>query len=251
MKWDVTVDGVRHTVAYGEQAFSATPLTLNGVPQHHPETMKVAEVGSFIAFNIGASEFLLKRDLADQPIDLAQDGVYLSSGAPVEPQFFQLRRREQERKAADAEYQRKNKVGMGSLLSFVVFTAINLLLIAFDADISFPFSAFAPQLAMAFGVYLRIPLLVAVAVVCAGIYGLLYFLGRSRHWPVVTVLVLIALDTVVLVIYGLIGESIASMIIDLVFHIWVLASVGKLAALRLRRSKEEREDLTRRTEIGF
>lgn len=251
MKWDVTVDGVGHTVAYEELAYSTTPLTLNGVPQYHPETMEVQGVGSFITFNIGPSAFLLKLDLTDQPVDLAQDGMYLNGGVPVEPQVFQLRQRQQERQAQDAEYQRQNKKGMGSLLSFVILTAINLLLIAVDASISFPFSAFVPQLAMAFGVYLRIAPFVAAAVVSAGVYALLYFLGRSRHWPVVVAFALIIIDTLVLVAYGVIGEDFGSMIIDLLFHVWVLASIGKLVGLRIRRSREEKSDLALTAEIQF
>ncbi len=135
--------------------------------------------------------------------------------------------------------------GRNNLLLMLGLTLVNIVLYIVGAALTFPFSAFLPQMSVAVGLELYYELALAVfpvggAVIAAlllGFYGLCYFLSARRPGWLIAALVLFALDTVVLLVFA-IPELDLSAGIDIAFHGWVLyyliravSAISKLKAL--------------------
>ena len=127
-----------------------------------------------------------------------------------------------------------------------VLTVVNVVLLIADAGISFPFSAFAPQLFYGVGqaaaadengaaVFLAVGVVLAAAAV--GIYFLCWALSKKHAGAMTAALILFALDSLLLAVFVALAFEVA-LLIDVAFHAWVLyylisavAAFAKLKAL--------------------
>lgn len=134
-----------------------------------------------------------------------------------------------------------------NLLIACVLTAVNIVLIFANADISFMFSMYAPQLLGALGFYVMdlgyqtqgmIYLIGAVAIV--GLAFLFWALSKKHNWFIVAALVLFVADTAFM-FYNIIDY--AAFIFDIIFHAWVLYYLitGTIAYFKMRKLKKEHE----------
>lgn len=240
-QWDVFVNGMKYEIVFeGRKVSGAAKIRVDGkLGEYRPILVK--KVGMFYLIDIVDSEFILKLDLVhNQPQALIQDGIYLDTGLPLEDDVVS---RIREAQTAPDPLFAKNKAQMGSFLTFVILTFVNLFLIAVDSPFSFPFSATVPQILFGLGWYpmdfaFVIPssVLLFLAVIFALVYLILYYLSLKKNWPILTTIILIAIDTVVLV-YLSIGDF-SHNIIDIAFHAWVLWSIIQLYRTRIRIKRE-------------
>ncbi len=120
-----------------------------------------------------------------------------------------------------------------NLLLVLVFTVVNIILTVANADLYFLFSATVPHYVTIFGqIFAFDPefgmmgtTALIVALVIAAIlllpYLLCWFFSKKSFGWLIGALVCFSLDTLVLILFTLIAFD-ASVIIDLVFHAWVL-----------------------------
>ena len=159
------------------------------------------------------------------------------------------------------EYRYNN--ARNQLLWVVVFSAINLVLQLVGADLYFLFSAFVPLILTSVGLdicgkypaeyygegyesmeFLPSSVLAVIAGISfaiVGAYLLFWFLSKKQKvaWLIVA-LVFFALDTVTMILIA--GISV-DMVLDLVFHAWVLYALasGVRAAFQLKKLPPEEE----------
>lgn len=134
-----------------------------------------------------------------------------------------------------------------NLLMMAVLSLVNVVLILANASISFTFTATFPQIAVIFGMVfaeegLGTPALVVgivVALISIGLYVLCWFLCKKYRGAMVAALILFALDCLCLVPYLL--DSPGDMIIDVLFHAWVMyyLVIGVVAYVKLRKLPPE------------
>ena len=147
-----------------------------------------------------------------------------------------------------------------NILLVIAFTLINSVLLFTGSDSYFLFSAAIPYYMTLFGLLYtgRMPaewyegvenfqpdpdavlyVYVAIAVVIVALYALMWFLSKKHGygWLVAALLLFVA-DTFAMFYYT--GFT-ADMILDFVFHIWVLVSLtsGIIAAINLKKLPEE------------
>ena len=148
------------------------------------------------------------------------------------------------------------------LIWVVAFSAINLILQLVGADLYFLFSTYVPLLLTSLGMYLCgkypeeyyldwgdepflpsvvLTVLAVIAFLSIGAYLLFWFLSKKQKvaWMIVA-LVFFALDTVVMFLSV---EIIAEMLLDILFHAWVIYSLasGIRAAFKLKNLPPEEE----------
>lgn len=146
-----------------------------------------------------------------------------------------------------SQYESNFNKARANLLMMAVLSLVNVILILTNANLSFPFSATFPQIATAFGqglaeAGLGTPALVAgivVALISIGLYVLCWFLCKKYRGAMVAALILFVLDCLCLIPYLL--ESPGSMLIDVLFHAWVMyyLIIGVVAYAKLRRLPPE------------
>ena len=131
-----------------------------------------------------------------------------------------------------------------TLLGVMLFSAINVVMAAFGSDTYFLFSATIPyfiamlgailcgRMSDEFYAYLELGEMdflpgwlmigfAVIALVLVAAYFVLWLLSKHRVGWLIAALVFFALDTVLMfVLFGFVG-----MILDIVFHIWVLVSL--------------------------
>jgi len=139
-------------------------------------------------------------------------------------------------------WQRREKSGMGSFLTLIVLSALNGGLVLLNSSINFPFSIFATVLAITGGsiyaeeenkpLYLVIGLIVGIVIL--GIYLALYFLSRRHTWPVWTAFGLLVLDAGLVLLLGLVNSDLGAVVVDLLFHGWMIYSILMLGLARRR-----------------
>jgi hypothetical protein len=127
-----------------------------------------------------------------------------------------------------------------SLLSVVIFSAVNLVIRLLNLNMYFLFSALVPlflqEVGMAFNEEGMPALMVAsivAAVAIIGIYLVCYLQSKKHSGWLIAALVLFVLDTgFVLFLFD------TTMILDAVFHVWVLVSLilGLVAAGKLKKA---------------
>ena len=147
-----------------------------------------------------------------------------------------------------------------NILLVIVFTLINSVLLFAGGSSYFLFSAAIPYYMTLFGLLYtgRMPaewyegvesfvpdpdsvlyIYVAIAVVIVALYALMWFLSKKHGygWLIAALLLFVA-DTFAMFYYT--GFS-ADMIMDFVFHVWVLVSLtsGIIAAINLKKLPEE------------
>ncbi len=158
--------------------------------------------------------------------------------------------------------ERRYKSSLTSLVLIAAFSGVNLLLLLINSDKYFLFSAYIPYLlgdyAMFFGgrypeeYYADVPdmeffgsgifaMFVAVAVLFVLFYLLCYVFAKKKKavW-LVFALALFVIDTGIMFI--VVGFD-AGMIIDVIFHVWAIASLalGVSAFVKLKKLPEEEE----------
>ncbi|MDR0884597.1 MAG: hypothetical protein LBN05_08340 [Oscillospiraceae bacterium] len=142
-----------------------------------------------------------------------------------------------------AFYERQLKNGRSNLLMMIVFSAVNVVMLIAQADMSFLFSATLPDVfyVLGDGVDALYPTTVGIAlcVVYLAIYLLLWVLSKIKPGALIAALVLFSIDSLVMV-YLLVltlrdGAFEGSFFIEALFHFLVLWSLfkGALAAGKL------------------
>ncbi len=151
------------------------------------------------------------------------------------------------RKGTRAYDQRRYFTCRSNLLVMTVFTLANLILVALDVDFSLSFSAILPLFLCSFGKELAAKTgaaaLFPLAIVLAALLILLFFLcwlfSAKRYGWLIPALVFYAADTVLL-LSMITPERLLTMIIEIVFHAWVLYYLiaGIIAGRRLTKEKD-------------
>ena len=135
-----------------------------------------------------------------------------------------------------------------NLLLVIVFTAINLILIAVEANYYFLFSATAPLLSYGIGWDLSYELLsneyliagIVVAVIIILLYAAFWLFAKRRRAFILAAFILFLIDSL---IYGLLladvllaDEFVFTELLDIAFHIWILIALfsGIIAWRKLR-----------------
>ena len=157
----------------------------------------------------------------------------------------------------------KFKNSRHNILLVVAFTLINIILLVTQSNTYFLFSAFVPYMLADLGMYLCgkyptefygeelseitflndgfLAVMLVIAAVILVFYGLCWLLSKkmSKGW-MIAALVFFVLDTVLLLVMQGIDMS---MILDYVFHGWVIVSLctGISAAKKLKNLPEEPE----------
>lgn len=141
--------------------------------------------------------------------------------------------------------EKRIKTAKTTIIIVAVLTIINSVLIALNADVSFTFSAFIPQLITAVfaeiaiqeGVGSILYIGLAIAVFMSLIYLGLWFGAKKKNEFIVAALVLFSVDTIFL-LFSIIRYFDAGFIIDIFFHGWVIydlilgvASCSKLSKM--------------------
>jgi hypothetical protein len=133
--------------------------------------------------------------------------------------------------------QKKIKSGMGSFMTLILFSVVNMILIFAKATIEFPFSIFAvsfsTQLGQAFSesyankAFIWVSVIVAIVIIAA--YAVLYALASRHAWPVWLAFGLIIADTILMLVIVFVLTSFnMSVLIDLAFHGWIIWSLLQL-----------------------
>jgi len=163
-------------------------------------------------------------------------------------------------------YEQKYNTSRINLLLVVIFSIINIILLATNSDMYFLFSAFIPLYITTLGMILcgRFPadyyvemgldgmefynnsvfiIMVIISVIITLIYLLAWFMSRKNHvgW-LIFALVLFSLDTIGMFLLS--GFAIDS-ILDIVFHAWVIfyLAMGVHAHYKLKNLPLEEEEI--------
>ena len=138
----------------------------------------------------------------------------------------------------------KFKSARGNLLLVALFSAINLLLIASDANFYMLFSASVPL--YIFAVFRELGLAsigLAAALVGVGIYFLFWVLSKRNRVFMLVAMILFALDTLLLLGISFYGNFEFSSLLDIAVHAWVLFYLitGTAAWAKLKNVTPEEE----------
>jgi hypothetical protein len=150
---------------------------------------------------------------------------------------------------------RRIAISRGNLLLMTILTIANIISYWFEWNFMLPFSAFLPFTIFDFGYFFSIeladPSLFIAGIVLSALVLLLYFLGYllSKKKPgwLTAMLGLYIFDTIVMVfLYTSVFMFDGSMILDVLFHVWVLYYLinGVLAVKKLKNLPEEFEELS-------
>ena len=149
--------------------------------------------------------------------------------------------------------QRRIQAARGNLILVIIFTIANIMSYWFQFGFMMPFSAFIPFTIFDFSYYFSVelndPNLFIGGIILASGVILLYIMGyvlskKKPEW-LTFMLVMYVFDTVVM-LYLFIGIFAfnSTMILDILFHIWVLYyfTNGVLAVNKLKTSRQEIEE---------
>ena len=125
--------------------------------------------------------------------------------------------------------------GRSTLLSLVIFSAINMVLLLLISETYFLFSATVPYYLTAFctslddlmgGAFFTVGAVV-ISLIILGVYLLCWGLSKKHPGWLVAAFIFLIMDSLALVVVSLlIPDLLLSSILDLVFHILILVSVG-------------------------
>jgi len=120
------------------------------------------------------------------------------------------------------EKQLKN--GRLNLFLVLIFTVLDMVLIITESTYSFPFSVYFPQVVVSIIKYFDLGstgtiIGIAVIFICLGAYFLFAVLADKHHGFLVGALVLFSVDTIMVFVFAF---TVGDMIIDILFHLWVL-----------------------------
>jgi len=110
-----------------------------------------------------------------------------------------------------------------NLLGVLAFTFINLLLLTFDVDIAFLFSAFVPQLIHIIIADIGFPLAgFVVGMLSVSVYLLCYLLSKRWRVFILIALILFVFDAVFMLGTMLLAGAFAEFIPNIIFHAWII-----------------------------
>ncbi len=132
------------------------------------------------------------------------------------------------REALEMRFNRSRR----DILLLIAFTAINVVLVMIEADITFLFSASFPIFSVAFGQGMSAEsgssffmiFGIVMALLSIGAFGLCYLLSKKLKVFMLVALVLIILDSLFLGWLFLQIEMDLSLILDGLFHVWMIWS---------------------------
>ena len=148
----------------------------------------------------------------------------------------------------------KRNSGRSTLLTILIFTVINIVMLVVQADYYFLFSASVPYYLTLFGMifdefvvgtYTTSALVIAAVIL--GLFLLCWIFSKKRRGWLIAALVMFIIDTV-LVIVDAIGFMEISYLMDIAFHIWLIVElilgirVGKEAIAEMNAPAEAVED---------
>ena len=130
-----------------------------------------------------------------------------------------------------------------NLLAVVILTLANLVLIALDVNIGFPFSAVVPQVILIWTMDISMPVAMAVAVIFVSFYLLFYFLSKRWRVFILVAFIFFALDTLYLLDLML-TFGFTDFLLEIAFHAWIhfYLITGTVAWAKLR--KVSRDEFT-------
>lgn len=236
--WNVTVNGKQYEVVFNGRSLSGKGKFLVNNEKVACDPVIVRKVAQFYLLEVDGEELLVKCNGRGQAEDIIQNGRYLESGQPWEDEVSsELGPQGLARNPLVI----KERTGMGTYLTFVALTYVNIFLIWIDATVSFPFSATTPQFIMAMFLYSYDPnvvLAVGISLAVASIFLVLYLLSKSgKIWPLALSLAFVLADTLILLYIISFGDM-NEFFIDAAFHVWVIASLIRLIINRKKRLKE-------------
>ena len=132
-----------------------------------------------------------------------------------------------------------------NLLGVVILTLANLVMIALDVDIGFPFSAVIPQFILVWFIEISMPVVMTIAVIIVSFYLLFFFLSKRWRVFILIALIFFAMDTLFLLDFML-EFGFSGLLLNLAFHAWIhfYLITGTIAWAKLRKvSKEEFTEL--------
>jgi len=124
-----------------------------------------------------------------------------------------------------------------NLLAVVAFTSINLLLIAFEINLSFLFSAFVPQvLQVIVHEFNNMLAGLVVGLLAASVYALCYVLSKRWGVFVLVALILFLIDALLMLGFIFLTGAFGDYIFNVIFHAWILYYLitGTMAWANLR-----------------
>ena len=146
--------------------------------------------------------------------------------------------------------QNKFEISRKNLLAVVIFTTINVLMVLFNAGLSFLFSAKVPEIIIqigmvAYGISERGAILFAAAVISFAIiiiYFSCYVLSKKRRAFILVALIMFSVDFLFLIWTLTLGFD-AGILIDFAFHVWVMYYfiIGTKAWADLKKMPPEEE----------
>ena len=117
-----------------------------------------------------------------------------------------------------------------NLLAVIVFTVINIILLSFNAEISFLFSATLPQFIFAIGknldselgsnIFMIVGLIIAFFIIIT--YFVFWILSKRIRIFILVSLIFFSIDSLVLLLLILNMEFNFSILFEVVFHGWIL-----------------------------
>lgn len=173
------------------------------------------------------------------PADAAKSSIIIEKAAvpeaaAVEPPANEIPTVSESAEAVNPEMetaQKAYKSSVSNLGAVVLLSIANMVLLATNADIGFPFSAFFPSAATMFGKTLaeeaNLEIFTAIGITFAVLSILVYagcwLLAKKFRWFILVAFLLFVLDT--LLIIPFIPDGGSGIWIDVVFHVWVLWSL--------------------------
>lgn len=241
--WNISINQKTYEVVFNGRSIYGKGKFLVDGQKVVCDPILVRKVGQFYVLSIDGEELLVKLNRRGKLEDIIQNGRYLESGSPWEDE---VERELGPGGLASNPLVAKERAGMGSFLTFVALTFVNLLLIWFDASIIFPFSATAPQFILQLSLYtyaISVATGVVLAVAISCVFLVFYLLARGgKIWPLLVSLLLVVLDSLFLVYIMITLDEISYYMIDAAFHIWVLGSLVRLILTRRKKAQEEAQE---------
>lgn len=153
--------------------------------------------------------------------------------------------------------QQKFNTARANLLLMIGFTLINIILLCFNSETMFLFSATVPYYSTAIGKYSEIPAFFTIGLIIAAVTLIIYFFcwifSKKHYGWLIAALVLFSLDSIFMITLYIFSEDFSG-IIDLAIHIWVIyyliIGVKYGAQLKNMPETEEETDLTEQIEVN-
>jgi len=110
----------------------------------------------------------------------------------------------------------------GNLLAVAAFTAVNLLLIAFEMDLSFLFSAFVPQVLQVVANEFSVLFGLILGFAAMSVYVVCYLLSKRWRIFILIALILFSIDALLMLGFMFLTGYYGDFIFNVIFHGWIL-----------------------------